>query len=177
MAEMMEIRFRAISKSTEKFVFGYVVKREDKTYIICKDSGYEYEVDPDTVGQFIPTLNAYVGDILFSFEGNADMYDAWYGVIAYNEELGRYVIEGCDMTYELDDCLFDGIVGNVFFDKYIIEDFNEYVQFYIDENNIESEQNEDDDEFKDDGPDPDEWYDYKRDMKMFEDSCGGDLFD
>ncbi|MCK9470175.1 MAG: YopX family protein [Bacilli bacterium] len=99
-----EIEFRGKSKRDGKWVYGYLVARGDKSYIISEievsgnfRDGIElyaiewYEVIPETVGQFIRLYDKnnkgiYEGDILIDKQGNVGY------TLFLQQELGYVVV-------------------------------------------------------------------------------------
>jgi hypothetical protein len=86
-----EVKFKAKTKDTREWVFGFFVKYPDgKSFIYSIDSWGNYEVDEDTLCQStnevdIDFRELFVGDMVNDFGG---------GLYVYNDETGNHEVEG-----------------------------------------------------------------------------------
>ena len=97
---------------------GFKPRREDYS-LHC------YEVIPESVGQYVEILDAYEGDLLLGYEKDeyGTLLSSWVGVIKYNDEKSRIMIleEELQEWYEVDDYIFDRIIGNIYEHRYLLE--------------------------------------------------------
>ena len=128
---MRTIKFRAKSKSTKQWVYGYIreiwaSKQEDCRYVMCPSMSFEEngwtdieetEVIPETIGQFTGAIDCsgkqiFENDIIF----NEDRMQ--HQVVFYDEErfcfFCKYV--GCEETVSLCNSIgnVNYKVGNIF---------------------------------------------------------------
>lgn len=78
--------------------------------------GY-YEVDPDTVGQYVSGEGFFEGDVLYGEERNeyGDILSRWFGIVKFNENKSRIMVqEDLGDWYEVDDFMYDKIIGNIY---------------------------------------------------------------
>jgi len=130
---MREIKYRGKCVNTGKWVYGDLRQIEKRAYIldydIC-DNGVDeqlrlcdiaYEVGPETVGEYIPKMDFYEGDVLLGHE---------IGIVKYDENTGRIrIIDDSRDWCETEEFSFDSVLGNVhddyFYWAYVIENGRE----------------------------------------------------
>ena len=118
-----EIKFRGKRVDNGKWVYGYYWVNKSatrETSHIVDEYGDIFQIDPETVGQYVEILDAYEGDLLHGSESDeyGSILSSWIGAVKWNEEKGRIMIQElhpmeCDW-YEVDDFMFDKVIGNVF---------------------------------------------------------------
>lgn len=123
------IRYRAKRKDNNEWIFGLLVKRENNMYMITEENSKNIkfneksglaeiniiEVIPETAGEYVEIVDAYEGDMIFTRECSGYPKELqWYAQIKFNKKMGRLMIlDDLDDWYEIDDFIFDKIVGNI----------------------------------------------------------------
>lgn len=132
-----EIKFRGKSIRNGKWLYGDLLRNVDNSFAIVppfevnmQNECARYEVDPETIGQFIGLHDKngkeiYEGDIL-SFYHNSEKFIC---VVEWNNEVGAWCIR---LKYEvyvgirpLGEWLCDfkmEIIGNIYDNKQLLED-------------------------------------------------------
>lgn len=124
---MREILFRGKRTDTKEWVYGdflhdFSLNKPGHNFDDCirQDvkhgiSGY-YPVDPETVGEYVPKMDFYEGDVLQGYESGdfGTILSEWVGIVKYDETTGRIrIIDDLGDWYETDDFIFDKVLGNV----------------------------------------------------------------
>lgn len=135
-------------KEDGTWVYGYYIRHETRQVCMGDDKlGYD-EIDhfiaqdgfadwnmprdislikviPESVGQYVESVNAYEGDVLLcSREDEDGLISEWEGVIRYNKEKGRLMVQDIGIYqevdiffenrwYEINDVEFPEIITNV----------------------------------------------------------------
>lgn len=133
---MREILFRGKSVFTGKWVFGVYSSVYGGKPIIITDCDmeddcsldFEYEhVKLDTLGQYTGLtdknkMTIFEGDIIEAFD--FDVEDG-YGVIRWDEDTARFIIEGRDLVMDFDN--YYGyeleVIGNIYDTPELLEDW------------------------------------------------------
>lgn len=126
---MHEIKFRGKRKDNGKLAYGSLVRGlevdddnvdwwifEDTTVHIARINQYQYIVDPETIGQYVPSENFYESDVLYGQETDdyGNLMSEWWGIVKYDESVGRIRIkDDCGEWCETNDFLYDEIIGNI----------------------------------------------------------------
>lgn len=129
MNKLHEIKFRGKRKDNGKFVYGSLVRGlevdndnvdwwifEDTTVHIARINQYQYIVDPETIGQYVPSENFYEGDVLYGQETDdyGNLMSEWWGLIKYDESVSRIRIkDNLGEWSETNDFIYDEILGNI----------------------------------------------------------------
>ena len=108
---MRKILFRGRSV-TGKWYYGDLHTYEG---VSIEQNGCAFEVIPETVGEYVECLNGFEGDVLYGEEGDEfTLLSSWTGQIKFNDKNGRLmVLDDVGDWYEMDDFMFDRIIGNV----------------------------------------------------------------
>lgn len=124
---MREIIFRGMM-TTGKFVYGELYSDlpnstayyKECSQRICWHEGaaqLNAPVKNGTVGEYVEILDAFEGDLLYGCE--TDEYNqicsSWIGEVRFDESKGRMMVfdKDVDEWFEVDDFMFDKIIGNV----------------------------------------------------------------
>ena len=129
---MREILFRGKRKDNGEWVEGLLkihlvdgdlTKKENECYItvqwmdeIGKVYRIDYEVIPETVGQYQEVIDVFEGDALYGEEFGEynTKLSSWVGIVKNNPEKGRVMIlDDIRDWYEIDDFDFDRVIGNI----------------------------------------------------------------
>ena len=108
--------FRALPAALGDWVYGSVVDNgKDRCYIIQKHINQRIPVIQETIGQYVPCLDAFEGDILFGYDRDPESpRPKWYGTITYMPDHSRLmIIDDIGDLYEVDDFQFDRVLGSV----------------------------------------------------------------
>lgn len=108
--------FRALPASLGDWVYGSVVDNgKDRCYIVQNHINQRIPVIRETVGQYVPCLDAYEGDILFGTDRDPESpRPIWYGTVTYMPEQSRLmIVDDIGDLYEVDDFQFERILGNI----------------------------------------------------------------
>lgn len=120
---MREIKFRGKRTDNGEWVYGYLWINKSatiETVYITDEKGNILQVITETVGQYVEILDAYEGDLLHGSESDeyGSILSSWIGAVKWNEEKGRTMIQELKPMigdwYEVDDFMFDKVIGNVF---------------------------------------------------------------
>lgn len=103
--------FRAIRSDNGEWVYGSVIDQgPGKSYMIQNNLSNPIPIIWDTIGQFVPKLDAYDGDILFG----SDNHTIWQGIVTYIPEQSRIMVVTAGLHhYEVDAFRYDSIAGNI----------------------------------------------------------------
>ena len=99
--------FRAIRSDNGEWVYGSVVDRvPGKSYMIQSNLKKQTPVIWDTIGQYVPCLDAYEGDILYgSDEAKGSI---WQGIVTYIPNRSRIMVVTAGLHYyEVDEFPFN----------------------------------------------------------------------
>lgn len=120
---MRQIIFRGKRKDNGKWVYGWYAPLvcNDKTVIpnIKDYNGSDWEVDPETVGQFTGRYDKsnnkiFGGDIVkcLSLE-----YGYVNKEVYYSEDKAKFALHSCGTDYEFDEYINVEVVGDIYDDK------------------------------------------------------------
>lgn len=104
-----QIKFRGKRLDTGEWVYGYYVVRKGLSYIVkCTNSKAlcYFEVNPNTVGQFLSLQNPITDEYIEAYEG--DMFEDENGDIAeiiWQPYLGRFTFKG--WSDEIDELIWN----------------------------------------------------------------------
>lgn len=113
--------FRALPAGLGSWVYGSVVDNgKDRCYIVQTHLNQRIPVIRETVGQYVPCLDAFEGDTLFgSDSGHGSARPTWYGTVTYMAEQSRLmIVDDIGDLYEVDDFQFEKVMGNIHQDKH-----------------------------------------------------------
>jgi hypothetical protein len=132
---MRETKYRGKQEQSKEWAYGnlvqYINTNEDdnEDYILTQEEVHhtldlggriECDMEPvlsNTVGQYVPVIDAYEGDVLYGTDTDeyGTVQSSWYGFVKYNEEHDRIMImDDLGDWYETDDFNFDKVVGNIY---------------------------------------------------------------
>lgn len=112
--------YRALPAGLGDWVYGSVVDNgKDRCYIVQKHINQRIPVIQETIGQYVPCLDAFEGDVLFGSDRDPESArPKWYGTVTYMTEQSRLmIVDDIGDLYEVDDFQFDRIMGNIYQDK------------------------------------------------------------
>jgi len=108
--------YRALPSGLGDWVYGSIVDNgKDRCYIIQKHLNQRIPVIQETIGQYVPCLDAFEGDILYGYDNSEESpRPKWYGTVTYMPDHSRImVVDDIGDLYEVDDFQFDRVLGNV----------------------------------------------------------------
>lgn len=90
--------FRAIRSDNGEWVYGSVVDRgPGKSYMIQNNLSNPIPIIWDTIGQYVPGLDAYEGDILYGSDN--DKGSIWQGIVTYIPNRSRIMVVTAGLHY------------------------------------------------------------------------------
>lgn len=104
--------YRAIRPDNGEWVYGSIVDRgPSKSYMIQNNLRKPIPVIWDTIGQYVPCLDAYEGDILY---GSDDAKGSiWQGIVTYIPDRSRIMVITAGLNYyEVDEFPFNPSTQN-----------------------------------------------------------------
>lgn len=107
--------YRALPSGLGDWVYGSIVDNgKDRCYIIQKHINQRIPVIQETIGQYVPCLDAFEGDILYGFDRDPKSpRPKWYGTVTYMPDHSRImVVDDIGDLYEVDDFQYDRVLGN-----------------------------------------------------------------
>src|SRR5690554_6276385 len=108
--------YRALPAGLGDWVYGSIVDNgKDRCYIIQDKLNQRIPVIQETIGQYVPCLDAFEGDILYGYDRDPESpRPKWYGTVTYMPVHSRImVVDDIGDLYEVDDFQFDRVLGNV----------------------------------------------------------------
>ena len=108
--------YRALPAGLGDWVYGSIVDNgKDRCYIVQKHINQRIPVIQETIGQYVPCLDAFEGDILYGFDRDPKSpRPKWYGTVTYMPDHSRImVVDDIGDLYEVDDFRFERVLGNV----------------------------------------------------------------
>lgn len=112
--------YRALPSSLGDWVYGSIVDNgKDRCYIIQNHINQRISVIQETIGQYVPCLDAFEGDILYGYDRYPESpRPKWYGTVTYMPDHSRImVVDDIGDLYEVDDFQYDRVMGNIHQDK------------------------------------------------------------
>jgi len=112
--------YRALPSGLGDWVYGSIVDNgKDRCYIVQKHINQRIPVIQETIGQYVPCLDAYEGDILYGYDNSEESpRPKWYGTVTYMPDHSRImVVDDIGDLYEVDDFQYDRVMGNIHQDK------------------------------------------------------------
>lgn len=112
--------YRALPSSLGDWVYGSIVDNgKDRCYIIQNHINQRIPVIQETIGQYVPCLDAFEGDILYGYDRDPKSpRPKWYGTVTYMPDHSRImVVVDIGDLYEVDDFQYDRVMGNIHQDK------------------------------------------------------------
>lgn len=113
--------FRALPTGLGDWVYGSIVDNgPHRCYIIQDKINQRIPVIRDTIGQYVPCLDAFEGDILFGSDNSPESpRPVWQGAVTYIPDHSRImVVDDIGDLYEVDDFQYERVLGNVHQDKH-----------------------------------------------------------
>lgn len=113
--------YRALPCGLGDWVCGSIVDNgKDRCYIIQNRINQRIPVIHDTIGQYVPCLDAFEGDILFGSDRDPESpRPVWQGTVTYMPDHSRImVVDDIGDLYEVDDFRYDRVMGNIHQDKH-----------------------------------------------------------
>lgn len=102
--------YRALPSGLGDWVYGSVVDNgKDRCYIIQKHINQRIPVIQETIGQYVPCLDAFEGDILYGYDRDSQSpRPKWYGTVTYMPDHSRImVVTAGPHYYEVDEFPFN----------------------------------------------------------------------
>ena len=108
--------YRALPSGLGDWVYGSIVDNgKDRCYIIQDKLNQRIPVIQETIGQYVPCLDAFEGDILYGYDRDLESArPKWYGTVTYMPDHSRImVVDDIGDLYEVDDFQYNRVMGNI----------------------------------------------------------------